>query len=144
MFSKIYIIPLFFVYTLLIQKCWSATDCDYVKLIFENFNKGFDANWKDNEMSCCKNLLVECNKEGTNVVKLLFKTTTAEGTIHESIGSLSKLREIDMGNNKIYGSIPDTIGQLSNLRVLNLGSNKLNGTIPESIYSLTKLEKLYV
>jgi len=70
MFNKIYIIPLFIVYTTLIQKCLAETDCDYVKLIFQNFNKGFDANWEDNSMNCCRNLLVSCNKDGTNVTKL--------------------------------------------------------------------------
>jgi len=66
---KLYIIP-YFVYICIIQKCWAETDCDYVKLIFQNFNKGFDANWEDGTMNCCKNLMVQCNKEQSYVTKL--------------------------------------------------------------------------
>jgi len=54
----------------IIQICWAQTDCDYVKLIFQNFNKGYDANWEDNSMNCCKNLMVQCNRDQSYVTKL--------------------------------------------------------------------------
>ncbi|KAL2496804.1 putative LRR receptor-like serine/threonine-protein kinase [Forsythia ovata] len=65
--------------------------------------------------------------------------TSHASTIPYSIGSLSNLGILNIGNNSFHGHIPRDLGQLSSLTVLSLYLNELNGEIPESIYNLSKL-----
>ncbi|KAJ0806436.1 putative leucine-rich repeat domain superfamily [Helianthus annuus] len=59
------------------------------------------------------------------------------------IGSLTKLRYLDLSNNSFYGTIPRSIGTLSELRHIDLSKNfLLNGTIPPEIRNLTNLKVL--
>eukprot|EP00978_Attheya_sp_CCMP212_P010353 scaffold25019_cov45-Attheya_sp.AAC.1 len=83
------------------------------------------------------------------------------GTIPASIGALSLLKEIDLGeneltgilskearnlkflhtlrlsNNKLSGSVPTTLSELQDMKVLSLANNLLEGTIPISFENLT-------
>jgi Leucine-rich repeat (LRR) protein len=50
------------------------------------------------------------------------------GRISPSLGNLSFIREIDLGNNHLEGQIPEELGQLRRLQVLNLTRNLLEGS----------------
>uniref|UniRef100_A0A7S4K377 UBA domain-containing protein n=1 Tax=Odontella aurita TaxID=265563 RepID=A0A7S4K377_9STRA len=91
------------------------------------------------------------------------------GTIPSSLGDLQQLEELFLNHNSLSGTIPSSLTTLSALRIINLGKNKLRGaippkawassqvlstfdvrdnrinsTIPTSIFSLTKLEDLFL
>ena len=54
------------------------------------------------------------------------------GSIPESLGSLSQLREFRASNNDLIGSIPESLGNLLQLQFF-FDNNCLNGSIPESL-----------
>jgi hypothetical protein len=68
------------------------------------------------------------------------------GTIPWSMGSLTSLDFLDLGNNHgLTGTIPSRLGSLMGLTWLglyNLGPRGLTGTIPSSLGSLTRLTNL--
>ncbi|KAL2502434.1 putative leucine-rich repeat receptor-like serine/threonine-protein kinase [Forsythia ovata] len=67
------------------------------------------------------------------------------GELPSIIGTLStKLAQINLDDNHIYGPIPPQISNLVNLTLLNLSSNLLNGSIPPEICQLGTLERLYL
>ncbi|KAL6012198.1 hypothetical protein ACLOJK_002676 [Asimina triloba] len=67
------------------------------------------------------------------------------GEIPSVIGDLSTcLRQLHLGENRIYGSIPPSISNLVNLTLLNVSSNLLNGSIPPEIGRLGKLERVFL
>ncbi|GJT74257.1 leucine-rich repeat-containing protein [Tanacetum coccineum] len=59
-----------------------------------------------------------------------------------SIGSLTKLTELQLGVNNFSGAIPSSIGSLTRLTYLNLDYNSFSGTIPPEFGNLTSLLKL--
>jgi hypothetical protein len=68
------------------------------------------------------------------------------GSIPWSVGSLTSLDFLDLGNNPgLTGTIPSSLGSLMSLTWLglyNLGPRGLTGTIPSSLGSLTRLTNL--
>lgn len=74
-----------------------------------------------------------------------------KGAIPSAVGSLSRLRELDLSwNNDISGAIPATLGNLTSLEVLDLNdqtgqhdrSRGLTGEIPQELGRLTRLRIL--
>lgn len=63
-------------------------------------------------------------------------------SIPQSMGTLNKLKYLNLARNLFTGSIPNTIGNNSNLIVLNLSYNQLSGGIPNTISFLSKLNIL--
>ncbi|XP_030949400.1 probable leucine-rich repeat receptor-like protein kinase At5g49770 [Quercus lobata] len=61
------------------------------------------------------------------------------GQLPSSIGSLTKLENLNLIGCSFSGLIPDTIGNLKLLRILSLNNNSFNGPIPASIGSLSQL-----
>lgn len=79
----------------------------------------------------------------SNFQELELAGNNLGGQIPFSIGDLSsKLVEIHLDQNLLYGSIPPHISQLVNLTLLNLSSNLLNGTIPPELCRMGKLERM--
>ncbi|MAG50188.1 hypothetical protein CL621_00940 [archaeon] len=66
------------------------------------------------------------------------------GQIPESIGNLTELKTLNLGNNNIGGKIPENIGNLSNLNSIILSKNNLIGNIPNSIFILPELNYLFL
>ncbi|TQE09813.1 hypothetical protein C1H46_004587 [Malus baccata] len=71
------------------------------------------------------------------------------GPIPSTIGNLSRLTTLDLGNkvyeethNQFSGPIPDSIGLISGLQYIDLSNNVLEGKIPPSIGKLRELQFL--
>lgn len=78
----------------------------------------------------------------TNLQYLSLGENKLIGNIPSSIGSLIQLQNLSIRTNQLTGSIPSTIGNLANLTNLDLSSNQLNGSIPISIVNLYNLQFL--
>ncbi|OMO80803.1 hypothetical protein COLO4_23937 [Corchorus olitorius] len=81
----------------------------------------------------------------SNFQELELAGNNLGGEIPPIIGDLStKLVQIHLDDNLIYGSIPPHLANLVNLTLLNLSSNLLNGTIPPELCRMEKLERVYL
>ncbi|XWS45506.1 hypothetical protein CRYUN_Cryun15aG0142000 [Craigia yunnanensis] len=104
---------------------------------------------------CCSSWKgVACNSAGRviNVTRPglasdsdFIEDTFMNGTLSPSLGNLSFLQILDLGNLKnLKGSIPPEFGKLTRLTLLFLDSNQLTGSIPVTFKHLSRLEKLYL
>eukprot|EP00210_Caulerpa_lentillifera_P004367 g4165.t1 len=64
------------------------------------------------------------------------------GRLPGAIGSLVKLRILDLSDNAFTGTIPRSFRHLRRLRYLNLAENRLNGTIPRFFGKYAKLQRM--
>ncbi|KAL3533016.1 hypothetical protein ACH5RR_006537 [Cinchona calisaya] len=81
----------------------------------------------------------------SNLQELELAGNHLGGELPSIIGDLStKLVQIHLDDNRIYGPIPTEISNLVNLTLLNLSSNLLNGSIPTELCLMQKLERLYL
>ncbi|TYH09536.1 hypothetical protein ES288_A07G103700v1 [Gossypium darwinii] len=72
-----------------------------------------------------------CTTDGWTLLDL---NTSLHGEIPQSLKSCTRLRLLDLGENKLTGTIPPWIGErLENLVVLRLRSNKFHGDMPSSL-----------
>ncbi|XP_059658952.1 putative receptor-like protein kinase At3g47110 [Cornus florida] len=95
---------------------------------------------KDNDLTFI-NSLINC----TNLRLLYLNDNGFGGVLPNSIVNLStKLTELMMDQNYIYGSIPQGIENLKNLELLSLNQNMLTGSIPETIGQVSMLAELYI
>ena len=76
------------------------------------------------------------------VTGLRILSNDLQGSLPESLGDLTKLEILDLGNNRLYGPLPYSIPTLRNLSVLRLNDNSLSGNIPGSLSNLTQLRFL--
>ncbi|KAL8090680.1 hypothetical protein AgCh_039931 [Apium graveolens] len=75
--------------------------------------------------------LRELNVEGLTISKL-----------PDSIGSLSKLVELYVCNNKKLETLPDTIGELRSLEILSIAGCEKLEILPDQVWKLTRLREL--
>ena len=66
------------------------------------------------------------------------------GYLPSDLGSLSRLRFLNLNNNQLSGEIPAKLGNLASLEHLDLGYNRLSGKIPAELGNLANLERLYL
>ncbi|KAK1304408.1 hypothetical protein QJS10_CPB11g00234 [Acorus calamus] len=57
--------------------------------------------------------------------------TSSSGPIPASLGGLSNLHTLDLGQNNLQGPIPPELCELPQLKVLVLASNRLSGWVPQ-------------
>ena len=67
-----------------------------------------------------------------------------QNPIPNSLGNLSKLAGLDLGDNRLSGSIPSALGNLPELNILGLEHNEFSGSIPTALGNLSKLNGLSV
>ena len=65
------------------------------------------------------------------------------GELSPKIGQLTKLRRLNLENNKFYGLIPKELGQL-NLTLLIIEANLFSGTLPDELGSLNNLQHFFI
>ena len=85
---------------------------------------------------------ITCNAGNTNVTRILLPDKNLVGNIPTSIGNLSQLEFLALGNDPIAGSIPTQVGNLINLKELYIYRTQLSQPIPKEIGNLTNLEYL--
>ena len=66
------------------------------------------------------------------------------GTMPESLCNLTRLENLELQINRMYGSIPSRIGDLQGLTNLDLNNNFLTSSIPVGVGNLTTLQSLWL
>ncbi|KAL6325665.1 hypothetical protein AAG906_023510 [Vitis piasezkii] len=93
---------------------------------------------------CCKWRGVVCNHRSGHVIKLNLRSLDDDGT-HGKLGgeishSLKYLNQLDLSMNNFEGTrIPKLIGSLEKLRYLNLSGASFSGPIPPQLGNLSRL-----
>ena len=82
--------------------------------------------------------------ELTKLEELNLGDNCFEGNIPISIANLTKLYLLILSDNQMTGNIPAEIGTLSELTILMLQNNNFTGNIPESFAKLTNLSSLWL
>jgi Leucine-rich repeat (LRR) protein len=76
---------------------------------------------------------------GGRVTDINLTANNVSGPLPASIGNLSQLRNLMLGQNLITGSIPTEIGNIATLVGINLDDNQLTGPLPASMGNLANL-----
>ncbi len=76
------------------------------------------------------------------VTRLTLHERNLNGTIPESFGNLTELRQPYLYDNDLKGPLPASIGNLTELWIATLGGNEFTGPLPEGLGNLTNLEEL--
>ncbi|WCJ23719.1 Leucine-rich repeat (LRR) family protein [Euphorbia peplus] len=83
------------------------------------------------------------NGSRIRVVALNLTSMGISGSLTTSIGRMSALTDLWLGNNNFSGPIPD-LSSLKLLETLHLEDNKFNGEIPSSLGNIPKLRELFL
>ena len=78
----------------------------------------------------------------SNLVGLALGDNSFSGTIPSALGNLSSLDVLFLEDNEFSGSIPAALGNLSELNTLSVWGNNLTGSIPSQLGNLSELEYL--
>ena len=76
------------------------------------------------------------------VTRLTLHGRNLNGTIPESFGNLTELRQLYLYDNDLKGPLPTSMGNLTELWIATLGGNEFTGPLPEGLGGLTNLEEL--
>ncbi|XP_020082426.1 leucine-rich repeat receptor-like protein CLAVATA2 [Ananas comosus] len=101
----------------------------------------FLSSWEGRD--CCKWTGVVCSNTTSHVVKLKLGNLALSGEINPSLSLLSDLKHLDLSMNNFHGnSIPTHIGSLQKLKYLNLSNAWFNGIVPAQLGNLSNLRYL--
>ncbi|XBI51924.1 hypothetical protein VPH35_034377 [Triticum aestivum] len=78
--------------------------------------------------------------EATALRFLCLTGNFLSGSIPPSIGNISSLASILLGQNMLSGLIPETLSHITKLFELDLSFNSLSGSVPLSLYNMTSLK----
>jgi hypothetical protein len=99
------------------------------------------SSWNDST-HFCNWFGVTCSPSSKRVVVLNLEAQRLDGSIAPSMGNLTYLTGINLGNNSIYGEIPQEMGRLRRLQHLNVSHNSLGGKLPTNLIHCTQLRVL--
>ena len=77
----------------------------------------------------------------TNLKRINLSYNRLSGTIPSGFSSMTALEHLVLDYNRLEGSIP-SVRNLTRMRILDLSNNKLEGQLPAGIWNLTKLLQL--
>ncbi|XP_058111151.1 probable LRR receptor-like serine/threonine-protein kinase At3g47570 [Magnolia sinica] len=80
----------------------------------------------------------------TRLNQLVIGFNDLYGSIPEGIGNLVGLTQLNLDHNNFTGTIPVSIGKLHKLQILDLSGNRFSGQIPSSMGNFTELNKLHL
>ncbi|URE45028.1 Peptidase family M49 [Musa troglodytarum] len=96
-------------------------------------------NWNETT-GVCEFVNVTCDRRhGRYVVCLELGSRLHSGHLSPVLANLTRLRRLDLSDNKLSGHIPREFSSLRRLELLDLSSNYLSGVIPPSLACLTSL-----
>ena len=101
------------------------------------------SSWNDST-HFCNWLGVTCSSSSKRVVVLNLTAKKLFGSIPPSIGNLTYLTRIKLGDNSFYGEIPQEVACLQHLQHLNLSLNSFGGKVPTNLSYCTQLRVLLV
>ena len=78
---------------------------------------------------------VSCNSD-SSVTSIRLQYGKLEGTLPDSIGTLTSLESLLLTGNRLNGIVPTSMGEMKMLTQLALVSNKFTGIIPSSLCNL--------
>jgi EIX receptor 1/2 len=112
------------------------------------YDDGMLSSWGIREEDCCNWKGIKCSNRTAHVVKLDLRgdwyyepLKYLRGEINSSLLGLQHLTYLDLSCNK-FSIIPEFIGSLTKLRYLNLSFNYFSGTIPQQFGNLSSLISL--
>ncbi|CAL5009845.1 unnamed protein product [Urochloa decumbens] len=112
------------------------------KLAITNDTYGVFCSWNVS-VHFCRWSGVMCGKaHPSRVVSLALNSQQLVGQLSSSLGNLTSLRQLDLGNNSFHGPIPEELGTLPKLQYLFLAYNSLSGGIPHSLATSSSLIEL--
>ena len=101
------------------------------------------SSWNDST-HFCNWLGVTCSPLSKQVMVLNLTAKKLFGSIPPSIGNLTYLTRIKLGDNSFYGEIPQEVACLQHLQHLNLSLNSFGGKVPTNLSYCTQLRVLLV
>jgi hypothetical protein len=133
------------------QLAFSCANVDQIPLaeceaLEDLYNSTDGDNWDNNNTwlvsntPCTSWVGITCISGNVWQIELIGNLLT--GPLPPSIGDLSELRILDLGQNQITGTLPSQIGLLTNLNRLDLNNNQITGTIPIELTTLNQLRDL--
>ncbi|PHU05327.1 hypothetical protein BC332_26149 [Capsicum chinense] len=102
------------------------------------------ASWNNRSFHYCNWTGVTCSPSNGRVTLLALSSRQLAGTIPPSIGNLSYLTGINLGNNSFRGEIPQEFGLLLQLQHINLSYNSFGGKIPTNLTNCKELRELHL
>ena len=76
-----------------------------------------------------------------NIREIDISSNPITGVIPSSIGALTSLQTLHLGDMKLLESIPSSIGKLKDIRHFIADNNSLTGSIPDELNDLSNLSK---
>ncbi|XP_057465162.1 LOW QUALITY PROTEIN: putative leucine-rich repeat receptor-like serine/threonine-protein kinase At2g24130 [Actinidia eriantha] len=110
---------------------------DFKRTISSDPNSSL-ANW-NRTTHVCKFSGVRCNKQHHRVTQIVIHDAGLVGLLSPVISNLTRLRVLDLVNNRLFGTIPWELSSLRHLRRVWLEGNHLQGQIPDSFSLLASL-----
>ncbi|XP_058071796.1 probable LRR receptor-like serine/threonine-protein kinase At1g56140 [Magnolia sinica] len=79
------------------------------------------------------------NRTTCRITALRVYALNARGTIPAALGNLTRLTNLNLGQNYFTGPLPSFIGNLTAMQYLTFGINALSGTIPKELGNLRNI-----
>ncbi|XP_023644362.1 LRR receptor-like serine/threonine-protein kinase EFR [Capsella rubella] len=99
------------------------------------------ASW-NHSVQVCEWAHVTCGRKHKRVTRLDLGGLQLGGIIFPSIGNLSFLRLLNLGDNSFTGTIPKELGMLFRLQKLNMSYNTLEGVVIPNLSNCSRLVTL--